>query len=145
LVQDSFDLFSDRSAANGTFRSTLNFKPGWLADFQATAVRGGRSRLSVVSTYEIGSGQINDLVATPIHHRFQDIQAEPFDLLGCRFRGHRQLLAIDDYVQQGGSFMLQDLRCGRIEVPRVLNSDRVNTGRSRHRSKIRISQLNSGF
>src|SRR6267154_4483561 len=96
------------------------------------------------SPQQIGSGELDDLVSTPIQNGLQHIKREALRHLRSYFRRHRQLQAVDDRIDEHGTGMSQGLGELLLNLRRILDAHALDADGLGHGREVRIDKVGSG-
>src|SRR5260221_13188619 len=74
------------------------------------------------SPQQIGSGELDDLVGTPVKNGLEHVKRKTLRHLRSYFRRHRQLHAVDDRIDEHGTGMSQRLGELLLHLRRILEA-----------------------
>ena len=107
-----------------------------------TPRRDAERRLPALSE-QIGSGQIDELIAAAVQDGFRHEQGEPANLLHLQRRRHHELLCVDAYIQQRGAIVTEDALERWSQVLRTLDGDAEHAGGLCDFREIRIHEIDA--
>src|SRR5258705_6152601 len=84
------------------------------------------------SPQQIRSGELDDLVGTPIENGLQHVKREALRHLRSYFRRHRQLHAVDDRIDEHRTGMSQGLGELLLHLRRILDAHTLDADGLRH-------------
>src|SRR5258707_10739953 len=96
------------------------------------------------SPQQIGSGELDDLVGTPVENGLQHVKCKTLRHLRSYFRRHRQLHAVDDRIDEHRTGMSQGLGELRLHLCRILDAHALDADGLSHGREVRIDKLGSG-
>src|SRR6202048_1603997 len=96
------------------------------------------------SPQQIGSGEFDDLVGTPVKNGLEHVERKTLRHLRSYFRGHRQLHAVDDRIDEHRTGMSQGLGELLLHLRRILDAHALDADGLSHGREVRIDKLGSG-
>src|ERR1700737_4767296 len=93
---------------------------------------------------EIGSGELDDLVGTPVKNGLEHVERKTLRHLRSYFRGHRQLHAVDDRIDEHRTGMSQGLGELLLHLRRILDAHALDADGLSYSGGVRSDKLGSG-
>src|SRR5712672_4843547 len=93
---------------------------------------------------QIESGELDDLVGTPVKDGLEHVKRKTLRHLRSYLRRHRQLHAVDDRIDQHRTGMSQGLGELLLHLRRILDAHALDADGLSHGREVRIDKLGSG-